>query len=103
MAVEEMTVDDDRGQSRWRTGQQRPKSCQRVFPEVPKGHVWLEGDNHHNSTDSRNFGSVPAGLIRGRAVFRVWPLSELGMLDSSSSPSPPASASSSGQKWEVDQ
>ncbi|XP_045124820.1 mitochondrial inner membrane protease subunit 1-like isoform X1 [Portunus trituberculatus] len=63
---------------------------------VPKGHVWLEGDNHSNSTDSRNFGSVPAGLIRGRAVFRIWPLSDLGSLDSS------FSSSSSAQKWEVD-
>ncbi|KAG7164890.1 mitochondrial inner membrane protease subunit 1-like [Homarus americanus] len=56
---------------------------------VPKGHVWLEGDNSMNSTDSRNFGSVPSGLIRGRAVCRVWPLSELGKL-------------SSVQKWQVE-
>ncbi|XP_027229301.1 mitochondrial inner membrane protease subunit 1 isoform X2 [Penaeus vannamei] len=49
---------------------------------VPKGHVWLEGDNALNSTDSRTFGSVPAGLIRGRAVCRLWPLSDVGRLDS---------------------
>lgn len=50
--------------------------------QVPKGHVWLEGDNALNSTDSRTFGSVPAGLIRGRAVCRLWPLSDVGRLDS---------------------
>ncbi|CAL4177046.1 unnamed protein product, partial [Meganyctiphanes norvegica] len=49
---------------------------------VPRGHVWLEGDNAFNSTDSREFGSLPAGLIRGRCVWRIWPLSDLGRLDS---------------------
>uniref|UniRef100_A0A1E1WX87 Mitochondrial inner membrane protease subunit n=1 Tax=Amblyomma aureolatum TaxID=187763 RepID=A0A1E1WX87_9ACAR len=41
--------------------------------KVPKGHVWLEGDNKENSTDSRLYGPVPLGLIRGRAVCRVYP------------------------------
>uniref|UniRef100_A0A023FGV3 Mitochondrial inner membrane protease subunit n=1 Tax=Amblyomma cajennense TaxID=34607 RepID=A0A023FGV3_AMBCJ len=40
---------------------------------IPKGHVWLEGDNKANSTDSRSYGPVPVGLIRGRAVCRVYP------------------------------
>lgn len=48
---------------------------------VPRGHVWLEGDNSHNSTDSRTFGPVPAGLIRGRALLRLWPLDHVGRLD----------------------
>lgn len=43
---------------------------------VPRGHVWLEGDNSSNSFDSRAYGPVPQGLIKSRAVMRVWPLNE---------------------------
>ncbi|XP_040835968.1 mitochondrial inner membrane protease subunit 1 isoform X3 [Ochotona curzoniae] len=38
---------------------------------VPTGHVWLEGDNLQNSTDSRYYGPIPYGLIRGRIFFKV--------------------------------
>uniref|UniRef100_A0A674GDG9 Mitochondrial inner membrane protease subunit n=1 Tax=Taeniopygia guttata TaxID=59729 RepID=A0A674GDG9_TAEGU len=38
---------------------------------VPKGHVWLEGDNLRNSTDSRCYGPVPYGLIRGRICLKI--------------------------------
>lgn len=41
---------------------------------MPKGHVWLEGDNLRNSTDSRCYGPVPYGLIRGRICFKVYVL-----------------------------
>lgn len=44
------------------------------FPKiVPRGHVWLLGDNKTNSTDSRDFGSLPMGLIIGRVIVRIWP------------------------------
>ncbi|KAG8223730.1 hypothetical protein J437_LFUL003636 [Ladona fulva] len=46
---------------------------------VPRGYVWLEGDNKNNSTDSRNYGPVPQGLILGRAVCKVWPFQEIGL------------------------
>ncbi|XP_051151936.1 mitochondrial inner membrane protease subunit 1 isoform X2 [Andrographis paniculata] len=47
---------------------------------VPKGHVWIQGDNIYSSKDSRNFGPVPYGLIVGRAYFRVWPPADFGSL-----------------------
>ncbi|XP_059704346.1 mitochondrial inner membrane protease subunit 1 isoform X2 [Haemorhous mexicanus] len=50
---------------------------------VPKGHVWLEGDNLRNSTDSRCYGPVPYGLIRGRICLKIWPLNDFGFLRAS--------------------
>ncbi|RZC33990.1 mitochondrial inner membrane protease subunit 1 [Asbolus verrucosus] len=47
---------------------------------VPRGHVWLEGDNSSNSADSRSYGPVPQGLIRSRALCRVWPLKDMKLL-----------------------
>lgn len=44
---------------------------------VPNGHVWLLGDNRSNSTDSREFGALPIGLIIGRVIYRVWPFSRI--------------------------
>ena len=40
---------------------------------VPDGCIWLEGDNSLDSVDSRSYGPVPAGLVIGRVVCRVWP------------------------------
>lgn len=41
---------------------------------IPDGHIWLEGDNPWNSSDSRSYGPVPASMIVGRVLLRVWPL-----------------------------
>ena len=40
--------------------------------------VWLQGDNLHNSTDSREYGPVPLASVLGRVIFRVWPEAEAG-------------------------
>ncbi|XP_076230821.1 mitochondrial inner membrane protease subunit 1-like [Calliopsis andreniformis] len=48
---------------------------------VPNGHVWLEGDNTNNSTDSRVYGPVPQGLLRGRAFCRILPLRDITFFD----------------------
>lgn len=44
---------------------------------VPRGHVWIEGDNSENSSDSRYYGPIPQGLIQSRAFFRLWPFKDM--------------------------
>jgi inner membrane protease subunit 1 len=45
---------------------------------VPRGHVWVEGDNSSLSYDSRHFGPVPMSLIKCTVLLRVWPVSQFG-------------------------
>jgi len=52
--------------------------------EIPEGEYFCLGDNRDNSRDSRYWGTVPAALVKGRAVFIYW---------SFEAPSPSASAS----------
>jgi signal peptidase I len=35
--------------------------------------VWVEGDDPEGSSDSRTFGPLPMGLVRGRVWFVWWP------------------------------
>eukprot|EP00747_Dinoflagellata_sp_TGD_P167036 gnl/TRDRNA2_/TRDRNA2_190777_c0_seq1.p1 gnl/TRDRNA2_/TRDRNA2_190777_c0~~gnl/TRDRNA2_/TRDRNA2_190777_c0_seq1.p1 ORF type:complete len:184 (-),score=26.27 gnl/TRDRNA2_/TRDRNA2_190777_c0_seq1:37-588(-) len=47
---------------------------------VPRGHVWLEGDNSAVSQDSRHYGPVPVGLLQGKVCAKLWPLHEMGVV-----------------------
>ncbi|XP_052006541.1 mitochondrial inner membrane protease subunit 1-like isoform X1 [Xyrauchen texanus] len=48
-----------------------PSDIFKTHSYVPRGHIWLEGDNLRNSTDSRSYGPIPYALIRGRVCFKV--------------------------------
>lgn len=48
---------------------------------VPKGYVFVMGDNRSHSTDSRSFGCVPVDKLESRVAFRFWPLSKFGKVD----------------------
>lgn len=48
---------------------------------VPAGHVWLQGDNLANSSDSRVYGAVPLAMVVGRVEAKLWPLSEVGWVE----------------------
>lgn len=50
------------------------------YKSVPRGHVWLQGDNNSNSLDSRSYGPIPQGLIKSRAICKVWPIKSVSML-----------------------
>ncbi|KAI5790137.1 peptidase S24/S26A/S26B/S26C [Geopyxis carbonaria] len=38
--------------------------------QVPKGHIWTTGDNIPHSHDSRFYGPVPMGLVRGKVIAK---------------------------------
>ena len=50
------------------TGSKAP-SVEHVI--IPKGHIWVAGDNMACSIDSRDYGPVSMSLIRGRIIAKV--------------------------------
>ncbi|KKA27813.1 hypothetical protein TD95_003912 [Thielaviopsis punctulata] len=50
------------------------------FTQVPKGHVWVEGDNSHNTLDSNTYGPISTRLIEGSAEYIIWPPSRIRKL-----------------------
>ena len=39
---------------------------------VPEGHLFMMGDNRGDSEDSRYWGPLPVGYVKGRAFVLYW-------------------------------
>ena len=45
---------------------------------VPQKSLWVMGDNRNNSMDSHIWGFLPYEKVIGEAIFRYWPLNNIG-------------------------
>jgi signal peptidase I len=55
-------------------------SLQDFSVTVPKGQLWVMGDNRYESADSRAHGTVPVSDVVGRAFLTTWPVSRWTVL-----------------------
>lgn len=55
-----------------------------VEVSIPEGKYFVSGDNRPHSSDSREFGPIPAEDIIGKALLRYWPFDRAGIISNPS-------------------
>jgi signal peptidase I len=53
----------------------------RVVTRVKPAHYFVLGDNRPRSSDSRDWGQVPQGYIRGKVEACLWPIARARSID----------------------
>ena len=66
-------VEDDVYLARYGKQADNTSEEEKQLISVPKGHIWLEGDNPLYSIDSRHYGPIPITSVRGRVIARLFP------------------------------
>ena len=47
--------------------------------KIPANSYYMLGDNRTDSCDSRMWGTLPGGNIIGHVIFKIWPISQIGI------------------------
>ncbi len=47
---------------------------------IPKGQLWVMGDNRGDSEDSHVFGPITESSVIGRAIMKIWPPGQTSFL-----------------------
>eukprot|EP01080_Neovahlkampfia_damariscottae_P007009 gene7009-11174_t len=49
------------------------KNSKDEYVVIPKGHIWVEGDNRLVSLDSNSYGPISLGLVHSRVLYSIYP------------------------------
>ena len=74
-------IGDEVGMCCDRRGTYDDNASSGVWVTVPKGALWVLGDNWGGSTDSRAFGFLPIADVSGKAWLRLLPAGSFGGFD----------------------